>query len=646
MNENDKEPLINKLTLKILVIIIIIYYIYNIMEFNEKFDFFIGDKNKKRLVENYLKEKYCNLYEEVISYNSIPTLINLPFQQKIYHFLYDLKVLPTCIECSNLVNFKRPFSKGYSKFCSHKCQNNNKEVKDKLKDTCIKKYGVSNPSKSGEVISKRNNTMMERYGVSNPLQVNEFKEKQSNTIKEKYGVEHYSQTKEFSEKIKTISLEKHGVEHFAKSKEVKDKTEKTNIERYGSKSSFSNKEVQNKYKEIINKKYGVDNPFQSEEIKEKIKSEYIKKYGVEYTQQIDEIKEKTKTTNLNKLISKYSNTEDFISFNESTDEFSIKCNDCNIEYIIERALFRTRGYRNDKICLNCNPLHKQYSNPEKEISEFIKSMGVNNVIENDRKILGGKELDIFIPSHNLAIEHDGLYWHNEIYVNNDYHSNKSKICESKGIKLIHIFGDEWLYKKDIVKSRLRNMLGLNEIKIYGRKCIIKEVSSKESKEFLIENHIQGNVNSKIKIGLYYNDELVSLMTFGGLRKSMGGKSEDGFYELLRFCNKLDTSVIGGANKLLKDFIKVYTPKEIVSYADRRWSQGDLYNKLGFKFISNSKNNYWYVIGSKREYRFKYRKDVLLKEGFDKNKTEKEIMFDRKIFRIYDCGNKKFIFKRL
>jgi hypothetical protein len=136
------------------------------------------------------------------------------------------------------------------------------------------------------------------------------------------------------------------------------------------------------------------------------------------------------------------------------------------------------------------------------------------------------------------------------------------------------------------------------------------------------------------------------MTFGSLRKNMGRKSIDGHYELLRFCNKLYTSVVGGADKLLKYFIKTYNPKEITSYADRRWSQGDLYEKLGFEFIHNSKTNYFYINKGKREHRFKYRKDILVKEGFDKNKTEREIMKERGFNRIYDCGNKKYVLKIL
>ena len=153
--------------------------------------------------------------------------------------------------------------------------------------------------------------------------------------------------------------------------------------------------------------------------------------------------------------------------------------------------------------------------------------------------------------------------------------------------------------------------------------------------------MQGFVGSQIKLGLFYNDELVSLMIFGKQRKLMGLKSEDDTYEMLRFCSKLNTSVIGGSEKLFKFFIKNYSPKEVISYADRSWSQGKLYQKLGFKLIHKTQPNYYYIVNGIRKYRFNYRKDKLIRDGFDSNKTEHEIMLERKIYRIYDSGSLKF-----
>ena len=277
---------------------------------------------------------------------------------------------------------------------------------------------------------------------------------------------------------------------------------------------------------------------------------------------------------------------------------------------------------------------------ENEVGKYIESLQFN-IERSNRTILNGKEIDIFIPEKNIGIECDGLIWHSELYCDKNEMLEKTINCEKKGITLIHIFEDEWTFKKDIVKSRLKSLLNKNTNRIYARKCNIKLVDSKEKKKFLDENHMQGNAQSSINIGLYYDDELISLMTFGKPRINLGGKNEDGKYELVRFCNLKDTSVIGGASKLLKYFIKEYSPKEIVSYADKRWSVGNLYTKLGFIHTHDSKPNYFYIVDRMCENRFKYRKDKLVKEGFDKDKSEREIMLERKIYRIYDCGTMVF-----
>lgn len=283
------------------------------------------------------------------------------------------------------------------------------------------------------------------------------------------------------------------------------------------------------------------------------------------------------------------------------------------------------------------------SKNEEEIMEFL---GIDGYELHNRDILNGREIDIYIPSLKLGIEYDGLRWHSEIFnKDTNYHLLKTEECERQGIRLIHIFEDEWQYKRDIVKSRLLNLIGKTPNKIYARKCIIKEVDRYTASKFLDENHIQGNCNSSYRYGLYYNDELVSIMTFGKLRKNLGSTDKDGYYELLRFCNKSNTTVIGGASKLFKHFLKEKKPTNVISYADRRWSNGNLYEKLGFTLNHKSKPSYFYVVNDKRENRFKYRKDVLVKGGYDSSKTEHQIMLERGIYRIYDCGCLVYEYKK-
>lgn len=290
-------------------------------------------------------------------------------------------------------------------------------------------------------------------------------------------------------------------------------------------------------------------------------------------------------------------------------------------------------------CIRCS--NTGVSDLEEEVFNFVNEIEYSK--QSDRTILKGRELDIYVPSKKLAIEYNGLYWHSDLYKESNYHLKKTIDCRDKGIQLIHIFEDEWVNKKEIVKSRLKNLLG-GSTRIYARKCILKEVSTKDKTKFLEENHIQGAVGSNINLGLYFNGELVSIMTFGKLRKNLGQSHKDGSWELLRFCNKLNTSVVGGAGKLLKYFETNYSPKNIISYADLRWSQGNLYEQLKFNKESETVPNYFYTTSSNsmiRESRFKYRKDILVSEGFDKNKSEREIMKERGYIRVYDCGSIKY-----
>ena len=249
-------------------------------------------------------------------------------------------------------------------------------------------------------------------------------------------------------------------------------------------------------------------------------------------------------------------------------------------------------------------------------------------------------------SENIKVLGVDLSSNSEKHVENSFLLKQMNVYRKNGGKSIHIFEDEWLYKEDIVKSRLKILFGINENKIYARNCEIRVVCNDESKSFLEENHIQGNVNGLYKLGLYYNDELISYMSFGNLRKNLGNKNVNGTYELLRFCNKKNITVVGGASKLFKYFIKTYNPQKVISYCDLRWSDGDLYEILGFKLSHISRPNYFYVNEQcrKRENRFKYRKDVLINDGYDSSKTEHEIMLERGIYRIYDCGCKVFVYE--
>lgn len=281
---------------------------------------------------------------------------------------------------------------------------------------------------------------------------------------------------------------------------------------------------------------------------------------------------------------------------------------------------------------------------EDEINDFINSFGVET-IKNSRNILGnGQELDIFIPSLSMAIECDGLLWHSSKYKNEKYHIKKTELCEKHGIRLIHIFEDEWINKRHIVENLLRAKLGKIKEKIYARKCAVKEIDLITKKKFIEENHIKGDIHSLVNIGLFSNNELVCVMTFGNKITTFSRKRKCNEYELLRLCSRKNTVVVGGVSKMLSYFIENYKPSKITSYCDRRWSSGVVFSKIGFVFSHASKPNYYYILGNNRKNRFTFRKDILVDMGYDHNKSEKEIMEERGINRIYDCGNYVYTMK--
>lgn len=308
-------------------------------------------------------------------------------------------------------------------------------------------------------------------------------------------------------------------------------------------------------------------------------------------------------------------------YKNSTTRIKVNCRKHGMFEILPSNLLQ--GYGCPKCRCTC-------SKEENEVANFI---GELNVEFEKIKLENGQELDIYIPDKKIAFEFDGLYWHCELKKDKYYHLKKTYYCKEQGIQLIHIFEDEWLYKRDIVKSNIRYLLHKNINLIYGRKCIIKVLDKDDAKCFLDKNSIKEISIPSINYGLIYDGEIVSIMSFKNIRNKT--------YELMVFCNLLNTTITGGFAKLLKSFISDFNPSCIVSYVDKRWDNGELFDDNDFKHIRDKNPDYSYIIGHKRETKTKYRKKNLINQGFDANKTENEIMLERGIPRIYDCGTMVF-----
>ena len=290
------------------------------------------------------------------------------------------------------------------------------------------------------------------------------------------------------------------------------------------------------------------------------------------------------------------------------------------------------------------------SKGESEIKDFIESLGFCVNKSKNRKLLDGKEIDLIIDDSNICIEYNGLYYHTEkMGKTSSYHLNKTIDCHQIGYNLLHIFEDEWKTKKELVKTKLKHLLKVNNgIKIGGRNVTIKKIKTKDKSIFLNQNHIQGNDKSNVYYGGFYNNELVGVMSFNNKRNMT--KNNDNEFELSRFATKQNYVIVGLASKILKQFIKDYSPKTIISFADRRWtinSENNLYTILGFKLVSLTKPTYYYYNSKidryRRFHKFGFGKNNLKKRfpELDYNKTEKELTSELGYDRIWDCGLYKY-----
>ena len=528
-------------------------------------------------------------------------------------------------------NIKRFHDLGY------KCELNDiilVKIEDLSKNSHIKITAICDKCGHESIISYQDyNENFSKYNIYTCLKCSHLKNKLTN--KEKYNDENYTN----KEKTKITNLKKYGVDNVFKSKEIKNKIKKTNNKKYGVDYPQQNKTILNKSIETNNKKYNCDRPSQNSTVVEKmkntkkekyndsgynnilkIKKTNLEKYNVENVSQLIGHKEKIQKKSASKILTKY-------LFIKNVDYINNKyfgvCKK-NHNYEINIDLFHNRLSHDINPCTICYPENSLSSDKENQLLDFIKENYSGNIISKDRKILEGKEIDIFLPDLKLGFEFNGIYWHSKYINNKKYHYNKTEMCEQKNIHLIHIFDDDWTYKNDIIKSRILNLIDKTPNSLYAKKCIIKEIHESEIiRNFLKENHLQGFVRSQIKLGLYYNDELVSLMILGKQKKSKGSNNTDNIYELLRICNKININVIGGSSKLFKYFIDNYNPVEVISYANRSWSQGELCKELGFTFVNKTPPNYYYVI--------------------DRIKTQKirKDMLERKIYKIYDSGNLKY-----
>jgi len=494
----------------------------------------------------------------------------------------------------------------------------------KIRESFFKKYGVYHPSQLPSVKEK---IKQKRENGAYDNMISKMKE----TLKERYGNENYNNL----EKGKKTKLKKYGYENFNN----REKMIQTNNEKYGMNVS------PNTLKKTKERANAGEIGFKSEKYKQ-----YLENNNIDNVSQLSYIKENRRLQKIQESLNNIFegnrlkgvvvplfDKDEYIG-TEYNNLYKFKCCVCNNE-------FKDNLYSgNIPRCLICNPHNRFKSTIESEILNFLHSYGVVTK-QHDRNILDGDEIDILVSHLNLGIECDGIYWHSELAGGKDknYHLHKTKLSLDKNIQLMHIWDWEWRCKQDIIKSILLSKIGKSK-RIFARKCEIKPVINDEKSAFLTDNHIQGNDTSSIRLGLYHNNVLVSLMTFV---KSRYDKKYQ--YELSRYCNILNTNVIGGASKLFNHFIKNYDVNSIVTYSDKRLFTGNLYKQIGMSFVDDTLPGYHYFHKNKgvpieRNHFQKHKLKEKL-EKFDINLSEWQNMQINGYDRIWDCGHMKFIWNR-
>lgn len=592
--------------------------------------------------KSHIKKVAPELLKEIEVFLTSNNIQPINFNDGLKYYLNNVKDQNTCT-CGKIIKFG-------SSFCSNTCKKKNIHI----------------------VLEKSKSTLKEKYGEDSPLKIKQFKEKFKQTSIDKYDVEHPSENNNVKEKIKNSNIntykdpkirEKLGNSISKAYKEngdnIIEKRKISNFKNYKEYKILTSKSVL-KTKDTLKRKYNVSSPFKiHNDTYEKAKMGSINFFNKKENKEqcirkrINTIKSKYGSIdNMNKRVFEkkkhkildnlrnYGLKDEVIKYNK-IGFITCKC-DKNHIYEASLQLIRDRLNKNNPTCTICLPVNKNFtSSGEQELFDWLSQYV--HCERHNRKLMNGSEIDIYIPEKNIGIEFNGIYWHSDLFKDKNYHLNKTLILKDKGIKLIHVLEDQWTYKKDIVKHRILSQLNLIRRKIGARECNIKILDSKIANDFFENNHLQGKTKASTYVGLMYKNELVSAIAVG---KRKIGKNKDNNFEILRFCNKLDTNCIGSFSKLFKHIKKEYKGT-FISYSDLSWGEGKVYENANFKLLKYSKPNYWYFLDNKRYHRYSFTKNNLVKLGYNENKTEKEIMDeDVKALRIYDCGNAVWEYKNL
>lgn len=466
-------------------------------------------------------------------------------------------------------------------------ENYKKHMKNATEKGMLEKYGVTHNSKLPETIKKRSESIERRTAQRRQ----EIQQRKNETLEKKYGsVENF--WRQQREKSFNTKLERYGNGNYTNPSRIK----KTTQERYGVENVFMLEEIKNKSKETCLEKYSVEYYTQSETCKERVKETMRKKYGVDWYVQSDDCHEKLK---------------EFCQHNYGVDWF-VLTKEC-----IDKRKIKKDSLPNKDFEQQLENAKIDYSR-EFRLGRYIYDFKVGNTLV---------EINPF-PTHNI----DWGLFNNP--VDKLYHRNKTLSAKKEGYSVIHVW--DW---DD--KSKVLSMLNQNKNRIGARKCNVVEISKEMADSFLDKNHLQNRCRGNVvNIALYYDNQIISVMTFGTPRYNNSYQ-----WELLRFCNSMSFVVIGAASKMFNYFRNKYNPKSVISYCDCSKFSGNVYQLLGFKLLTTSSPSFHWTNG-----KIHITDNLLRQRGFDqlfntnygKGTSNEKLMLEHGFVRVPDCGQSTYV----
>lgn len=468
--------------------------------------------------------------------------------------------------------------------------------KCRLKESLNDKYGVDNVFQIESVKTKARETNLAKYGVENASGTEEVKGKRAATNVSRFGVEWAQQSQDIRMKTIQTNVDRYGVENVSSLDWVKGNRAKTNLSRTGFEYAIIDPAVRLEISQRNLDKHGVTHSLLRPDVRQAIATTNTEKYGNPIASKSNLVRSKIRTSVTSTLHERtMGSIPGMKAIDSSQRVFHIDCEVCGGTFQISWALFYKRRETATVICTTCNPVDKHRSGLEIQVANFVGNV-LGLVVERSSKV-AGKEVDILVKSASFAIEFNGVYWHSDLYRPRMYQLEKTLACRSAGVELLHVWEDDWLYRRGIVESMIMVRLGKAVRVLQARKCDVNlDVPRTAVNKFLDENHLLGSCVYTKSLCLTVDEQVVSCMTF--VKRKSG-------WELNRFCNTRGTVVSGGAGRLLAHFRRGF-PGPIHTFSDNCYSEGALYGKLGFRRLNDLPPDYSFLSDGVRVHKFNFR----------------------------------------